>query len=297
LASSSGIGSYSIVKTLNLPQGSGPADLRLEDVDGDGRMDLVAVLFSGKSIAVFRQDASGDFGEPVITKLTGVSPNGLTVLKQGSGTPLVAVAERDSDLVELFAWDSGLLALKASFAVDPTPAGMGPVEVAFLRARSGGKTMLAVSHMRSGTIRLVGSDQMAHVASAEVAVTPTQTTTPVVSPTETPSPRNTATPETSEALPLSDQTTLAYPNPYRGNGVLTIQFTLDETASVDVRIFDLMGRPVWSSVLPAGSAQMGLNRLTWDGHSSSKVPLATGVYVCHIVSGKHVASKKVFIVR
>jgi len=117
-----------------------------------------------------------------------------------------------------------------------------------------------------------------------------------VSPTETPSPRSMETPVTSVGAPLSDKTTLAYPNPFRGDGNVTIQFTLDDSAAVDVKIFDLMGRPVWSGGLPAGSGQIGLNKLMWDGRNASKVPVATGAYVCRITSGRHAVTKKIFVV-
>jgi hypothetical protein len=299
LTALSGIESYSVAQTLTLAQGSGPADLRLEDVDGDGLVDITAVLFSGKSVAVFRQNASGGFDAPVITALTGASPNGLTVVKQSGSTPLVAVAERDSDLVELFSWSSGRLVLTASFPTDTALAAMGPVEVACLS--SGTNSVLAVSHMRSGTIRLVGSDKLSAVAAIRVEATSTPTVTPTVTATETPSeratlvPTSTATPLVAEALPLSDKTTLAYPNP--SHGKVTIQFTLEKAATVDVRIFDLTGRQVWKTVLPEGSAKSGVNQLMWDASSGSKTPMATGAYVCRITSGHNTVTKKIFIVR
>jgi len=299
LTAPSGIESYSVAQTLTLAQGSGPADLRLEDVDGDGLVDITAVLFSGKSVAVFRQNASGGFDAPAITSLTGASPNGLTVVKQSGSTPLVAVAERDSDLVELFSWVSGRLALTASFPTDATPAAMGPVEVACLS--SGTNPVLAVSHMRSGTIRLVGSGKLSSAAAAvRVEATSTPTVTPTVTATETPAeratlvPTSTATPAVADALPLSDKTTLAYPNP--SHGKVTIQFTLEEAAPVDVRIFNLTGRQVWKTVLPEGSAKSGVNQLTWDASSGSKTPMATGAYVCRISSGHNTVTKKIFIV-
>jgi 6-phosphogluconolactonase (cycloisomerase 2 family) len=301
LKADSGIGSYSVAQTLTLTQGSGPADLRLEDVDGDGRMDITTVLFNGKSVAVFRQNESGGFDEPVATALTGVSPNGLTVVKQKGAKPFVAVAERDSDLVELFSWSSGRLALTDTLAVDATPATMGPVEVACLSTPLDGNPILAVTHMRSGTIRVMSSEKLARASALHAETIATATVTPTVTPTETyptmsrETPTVTPTPLVADALPLSSKTTLAYPNP--SHGKVTIQFTLAEAALVDVRIFNLTGRLVWSTVLPAGGTRVGMNQLTWDAQTGSKASVATGAYVCRISSGANTVTKKIFIIR
>jgi hypothetical protein len=264
-------------------------------------MDITTVLFNGKSVAVFRQNESGGFDEPVATALTGVSPNGLTVVKQKGAKPFVAVAERDSDLVELFSWSSGRLALTDTLAVDATPATMGPVEVACLSTPLDGNPILAVTHMRSGTIRVMSSEKLARASALHAETIATATVTPTVTPTETyptmsrETPTVTPTPLVADALPLSSKTTLAYPNP--SHGKVTIQFTLAEAALVDVRIFNLTGRLVWSTVLPAGGTRVGMNQLTWDAQTGSKASVATGAYVCRISSGANTVTKKIFIIR
>jgi hypothetical protein len=289
LSASGDTKSFALAKTISFPAGSGPADLRFADVDGDGLPDIVAVLFGGKSVAVMLQNASGDFESPVLTALNGASPNGLTVVKKGSDS-LVAVAERDSDQVELFKWNSGKLSLVESDPVDSTPSAMGPVEVVGLTSLIDGHPMWVTTHMRSGSLRVVKSESVGAVAQPTATMTVTATPTPI----EMPSTRVTPTPTPLAVSPLSDQTTLAYPNP--SHGKVTIQFTLDESKSVDVRIFNMTGRQVWSAVLPAGSVQMGTNQLNWDGLTASKSPVATGVYVCRIASGTHTVTKKIFII-
>jgi hypothetical protein len=276
----SALSGYRIEKTLSLPQGTGPADLRLEDVDGDGTLDIIAVLFGGKSVAVFQQKVAGSFESPVITKLAGASPNGLTVVSQGKGlSPLVAVAERDSDLVEMFVWESGRLEPVATLPLEATPTAMGPVEIACL-SNVGASPLWVVTHMRSGTLRMI----------AQGSITTLRTASPVETPTE----RVTPTPE-PQKQPLSDQTTLLFPNPLRGKGQVTIQYTVDEALPVEVRIFDLMGRLVWNQTVPAG--MLGTNQLVWDARNSASVPVASGAYVCRIASGSRVVTKKVFIIR
>ncbi len=272
------VAGYKVATTLSLPQGQGPADLRLEDIDGDGLTDIAAVLFGGKGVAVFPGRSGGEFGDPVITKLAGACPNGLSVVRQEGAPPLVAVAERDSDLIETFVWKDGRLELSESLPLEATPSPMGPVEVVGYAPAGKGSYWVA-SHMRSGTLRV--AQRAVPVAASSALVS---------------SARVVSTPVAGFA-PLSDQTLLVYPNPYRGKGKITIQFSLDALRTVDIRVFDLVGRQVWSTTVMEGSLSLGENRLTWDALGASKAPLASGAYVCRVASGGQVATKKVFIVR
>lgn len=282
-----GVDGYRVIRTIDLPKGSGPADVRLADVDGDGRLDLVAVLFGGQQVAVWLQKTPGAFEEPVLTRLAGPSPNGLTVVKSvaGAGT-IVAVAERDADWVELFGWREGRLQAAATLTLEGKPEPMGPVEVALLPGRAAGNDLWVTSHMRSGTIRWMEQSSVA-LSSAVF---------PQVAATPTPGVRTTPTPVV-EAAPLSDATTRVFPNPLRGSGRVTLRFTLESAAQVDVRVYDLSGRQVWGTTVGAGAAHAGTNDVSWGACNASSAPLASGAYVCRIASGDRVVTKKIFIVR
>jgi len=66
----------------------------------------------------------------------------------------------------------------------------------------------------------------------------------------------------------------AYPNPFTES--ITIQFKLDQTANVQLKIFDLYGRVVKSLV--DSKLPIGLNSFSWNGTNSSGVEVCSGVY-------------------
>ncbi|MCA9784710.1 MAG: T9SS type A sorting domain-containing protein [Calditrichaeota bacterium] len=80
----------------------------------------------------------------------------------------------------------------------------------------------------------------------------------------------------------------AYPNPF--NPSTTIRFTLAETASVDLGVFDITGRRV--ATLEAGMRSSGEHEAVFDGST-----LASGLYLVKLESGREVAVKKVVLAK
>jgi len=148
---------YALAQTLALPPASDPSDLRIVDLNGDGRNDLVVANFAGKNLTVYPQNAAHAFDPPLTAAASGASVNGMAVgvLKPGEN-PTVVLANRDSDTADLFRWTAkGLTLLKTVVLADGTDHAMGPVEAALIDTNLDGTLELAVTHMRTGTVRVV----------------------------------------------------------------------------------------------------------------------------------------------
>lgn len=79
-----------------------------------------------------------------------------------------------------------------------------------------------------------------------------------------------------------------YPNPF--NPETAISFQLSAVSSVDLRIFDVLGREV--AVLVHERMEAGSHRVVWD---ASHQP--SGVYLCRIVAGEFVQTRKMVLVK
>src|SRR5262249_15079245 len=73
---------------------------------------------------------------------------------------------------------------------------------------------------------------------------------------------------------------LALPNP--SFGAMEFRSSDEISVPVEIRIVDVLGRPIWS----AGPQTLGARgRLTWDGRNLHGVPAAPGLYLAHIRRG------------
>ena len=268
-------GAWAVAATLDLPEGASPADIRAGDLNGDGRTDLAVVLFNQKALAVFLQNPGGLF-DPMRTVPTGTdSPNGLAVGALGrGGKTVVAVAGRDSDRLSLFRFPAGVPQLLDTVPVaeESEAHAMGPVEAVILDTDRDGHAEVVVSHLRSGTLRILHCEREA-----------------------TPTPTPAAPGGAVDPQPLSDRTTLAYPNP--SSGPVKLRFTLDKPADVDVTVLDVTGAVVYAFRVPAGETQTGSNEAVWRALTHGGAPVASGTYVVKISSGGRSVVKKVFIRR
>jgi hypothetical protein len=83
------------------------------------------------------------------------------------------------------------------------------------------------------------------------------------------------------------------PNPFMH--ATRIPFTLDATAPVSIKVYDVRGALVttlFNGTLPAGRHEVG-----WGGHNLSGNPVAAGAYFYTLTAGKHVESRKMVLVR
>lgn len=83
-----------------------------------------------------------------------------------------------------------------------------------------------------------------------------------------------------------------HPNPF--NPATSVSFTIGESSSVSIDIYDLGGGLVCT--LFAGDMAAGDHEVPWRGQDSRGNDVASGVYVCRVKAGTSVASMKMLLV-
>lgn len=98
--------------------------------------------------------------------------------------------------------------------------------------------------------------------------------------------------EQSRLTPESVKLWPNYPNPFRRQ--TTIEYTLPESGSVQVEVYDLLGRRV--QVLVDGRREAGLHQVQWDGRNRGGAA-ASGMYIVRLQAEGTTRSRKVTLVR
>ncbi len=252
---------YAMLLAISLPQGSSPSDLKLADLNHDGKTDMVVSDFSTNSIMVFLQQAGGGLLAQAPVATSGSHPNGLTVADLGgTGNPEIIVANRDSDSLDIFQWSGLQFALDQTLKVSSDAAvTFGPVEVAALDVTGQGNMALATSHMSSNSLK---------VLALNVAAQPT------------PTPGGSQ----SKGGTFSADTTYCYPNPARG-GDVKFTFQLPSASQVEIQVFDITGAAVWGETLQPSQTQAGTNNVDWNLANPEGQKLASGLYIYRVTVG------------
>ncbi|MGB6121234.1 MAG: FlgD immunoglobulin-like domain containing protein, partial [Bacteroidota bacterium] len=85
-----------------------------------------------------------------------------------------------------------------------------------------------------------------------------------------------------------------YPNPFNPGTAIT--FSITAPAPVSLKIYNSLGQEV--RTLIAGEQQdAGLHTILWDGTNDAGRPVATGVYVYRMASGRFVETKRMILLR
>jgi hypothetical protein len=84
-----------------------------------------------------------------------------------------------------------------------------------------------------------------------------------------------------------------YPNPF--NPVITIIYTLPAISDVNLAVYDLSGQKVKSLI--HGFQTAGSHSILWDGTDNQRIPIASGVYIVNLASGRHQMSRKITLIR
>ncbi|MBN1424180.1 hypothetical protein JXA88_06465, partial [Candidatus Fermentibacteria bacterium] len=74
-----------------------------------------------------------------------------------------------------------------------------------------------------------------------------------------------------------------YPNPFAaGREITRVQYILRSDARVEIKVYDLLGDPVWRWSCGVGEAggRTGTNVVTWDGRTEAGTVVANGGYLC-----------------
>lgn len=84
-----------------------------------------------------------------------------------------------------------------------------------------------------------------------------------------------------------------YPNPF--NSGTTIRFYLPERASVQLKIYDALGR--WGQTLCAESYSDGEHSIYWGGRDAKGQAVASGMYFYRLSSGSKQKTMKMILLR
>ncbi len=85
----------------------------------------------------------------------------------------------------------------------------------------------------------------------------------------------------------------AFPNPF--NPSTTIRYSIPESQEVSLKIYDLLGRDVWSRA--EGMRSTGSYSLQWNGNNMLGYPVGTGMYVLRIQTEKYYSAVKLMLVK
>lgn len=266
------LSSLKLTQTISMPKGSAPADLRIADLNGDGRLDLAVADFANNAIYTYLQQKDGSLLVQPVLETSGNHPNGLTVADlDGSGRKEIIVANRDSDSIDLFQSEGGQYQLTQTLKTSGDLTGsFGPIEVGVLDTRGNGEKDLVVSHMRSNTLKVL------------VQALPLSALTPVSGFSD------------NRRAPFSEKTTFCYPNPTH-DGNVKFCFNLDTPSTALIQVFDINGEKVWRQTVEAGQTQIGPNIITWPGTNQAGQNLASGLYVYSVTVGGQTVTKKMVI--
>lgn len=94
-------------------------------------------------------------------------------------------------------------------------------------------------------------------------------------------------------LPLDFEVYPAYPNPF--NPVTTIGYYLPNEGSVNITIYDMMGREI--KVLQSGIQTPGHGKVQWNASNDKGQPVSAGVYLYQINIGGKMYSKKMVLLK
>lgn len=85
-----------------------------------------------------------------------------------------------------------------------------------------------------------------------------------------------------------------YPNPF--NPSTEIRYGIPSASRVSIKIYDILGREV--AVLANNeSKNVGWHTVTWDGRDRIGNIVASGIYLCRLVSGSNVRTVKLALTK
>jgi hypothetical protein len=108
----------------------------------------------------------------------------------------------------------------------------------------------------------------------------------------TPGSSNIATSVEEDFNPVSFNLSV-YPNPF--NPSTTIQYNIPEMSKVDFKIYDVLGREVWSFTEDEKLA--GTYKLKWNGVNDFGSRVSSGIYILRVTAGKYNKSHKMVMIK
>ena len=99
--------------------------------------------------------------------------------------------------------------------------------------------------------------------------------------------------DNSVALPRSFTLKQNYPNPF--NPSTEIAFSLEQTSTINLTVFNVLGQRV--KVLADGSKLAGTHTLSWDGRDEMGAAVSTGLYFYKLTDGNNSVTKKMALMK
>ncbi len=95
------------------------------------------------------------------------------------------------------------------------------------------------------------------------------------------------------ALPQQFELLPNTPNPF--NPETTLAFTLCEATDATLAVYDMSGRLI--RTLASGAYSAGRYSIVWDGRDDAGEQVSSGIYICRLVAGSRVQSRKMTLVK
>ncbi len=84
-----------------------------------------------------------------------------------------------------------------------------------------------------------------------------------------------------------------YPNPF--NPSTRFEFNLPESATIEIRVYNLLGQPV--ATVASGYYQAGTHTATWNGSNENGTHAPSGVYLYELTNEDERVVRKMILLR
>jgi hypothetical protein len=247
--------------------GSAPVSVAIADFNADGRPDLAVANGGygvGSTVSVLLGNGDGTFGAKTDFG-TGIIPSSVAIADlNADGRSDLAVANNNSGTVSVLLGNGdGSFGSETEFGI-----GSGPLSVAIADINADGRPDLAVANSGSFPDYIGTVSVLINTGAGTLGVPP------------------------PPAIPLAFRLLTPRPNPSRGTS--DIRFLLPSDRPVEIALFDVTGRRVWSWASGV-NLWAGPHVVTWNGRDESGTLVRSGVYILKAWAGRDAGVRKLVL--